>query len=150
MNEGCLVENPADEPAVDSFPGAFNDWLRREENTDGSRSVLQCPRCGRLYEYTRSLPGGSYDAMRTWIVERLKPLMKKGKHLRKNPPAPPGPVEEPANQYRCPVCGSLDVEQTTGGSIGGEVFFGVKCNACGTEDLLDTYQQSTWLLPRSD
>lgn len=150
MKDGWLVENPADEPAEDRFPPAFHDLIVRDNKSDGSRAVLQCPRCGLLYEYTRTMPGGSYDAMRTWIVERLTPMMKKDKHIRKDPPKETEPRVAAPSQYRCPVCGSLDVDQTSGGSLGGEVFFGVKCNSCGAEDLLDTYQQDTWLLPRSD
>jgi ribosomal protein L37AE/L43A len=139
------VENPADEPASDRFPEQYERLITRTVKQEGqyAESTLQCPECGRLYSYKRSLPGGSYDAMRTWIVERLSPLLKHERHVQKPvPKLEPGPATRP---YRCPVCGSTDVDDVGAGTLGGQVFFSVKCNSCGTEDTLDEYQQGDWM-----
>lgn len=149
QNDGWIVENPADEPGVESFPDEFNKLLKyrvkREGTLEGYHTdeILQCPECGLLYEYSCTLPGGSYDAMRTWVVERLLPVIKKGKHLRKDPP-PPQPEYEEVHEFICPACNSLDVECVNAGIIGGEVFISLKCRQCGNEDTLDQYQIISW------
>lgn len=149
QKEGWIVENLADEDGLKKFPDNFDNLLTYKVIKEGtyegyySEKILQCSECGFLYEYSCSLPGGSYDAMKTWVVEKLAPMIKKGKHLRKNPP--PKQIEpEKFHEYICPACKSLDVECVNAGIIGGEVFISLKCNQCGIDDTLDQYQISSW------
>lgn len=139
------MENLADEPRQDDFPDAFGKLTAFEMKQNGNEdhSIYQCPKCGYMYEYMVSMPGGSYDAMRTWIVERLTPMMKNGKHLRKNIPPKPKQYEE-VHEFVCPACRSYDVDCDQAGIIGGEVFLSLKCNKCGNEDTVDEYQLIAW------
>ena len=147
--EEWTVENPADESGMEKFPDDFDNLLAYEVIKEGtcegyySEKILQCPKCGLLYGYSCFLPGGSYDAMRTWVVEKLVPMIKNGKHLRKNPPPKQMKYEE-IHEYSCPSCKSSDVNCVNAGNIGGEVFISLKCNQCGNEDTLDDYQISSW------
>ncbi len=151
QKEGWTVENIAGEPASEKFPDEYDRLITynvaKEGNFEGyyKESTLQCPECGFLYSYACSLPGGSHDAMRTWIVEKISPMLKHGKHMKKNVSRKIEITAAAESEYRCPTCGSGDVEQTGGGSLGGQVFFSVKCNNCGDEDTLDEYQQGRWL-----
>jgi len=144
-----IVENLADENGLEKFPDNFDKLLPYEVIKEGSyegynsKKILQCSKCGLLYEYSCFLPGGSYDAMRTWVVEKLVPMTKNGKHLQKN--LPPKQIQyEEIHEYICPVCKSLDVDCVNAGIIGGEVFISLQCKECGNENTLDEYQISSW------
>ncbi len=149
QKEGWTVENRADGPVMEKFPEEFHSLLTYEVKNEGTHegyyreSTLQCPRCGRIYNYECRLPGGSYDAMVTWVVERLTPVMKKGKHMQKNIPPKPEKVES-VPEFVCPACGSEKIECVNAGNIGGEVFIELKCLQCGNDGLLDEYQLMNW------
>ena len=145
QKEGWIIENPADESSANEFPEAFHKLvsIQIKQKEDESHYYLQCPDCGLVYEYQKSSPGGSYDAMRTWIVEKLIPVMKHGMHLRKNISPKTMPVEV-VKEFICPYCKSYDIEVVNAGNIGGEVFITLKCRKCGVDDTLDQYQLMNW------
>jgi len=150
QKNGWTVENLANEPGRESFPDEFDKLIPIEPKADDPKkiSILQCPNCGLVYEYRTFTPGGSYDAMLNWIVESLTPLMKKGKHLRKNIPPKP-PAFEKIREFICPICQSEDIDCLNAGIIGGETFITLKCTKCGIEDTLDEYQLMSWR-PRTE
>lgn len=140
--DGWEIENEPGEPGQDGFPPAWDalEFVGKKEPSSTDEALYRCPECGGYYIYSRSIPGGSYDAMKTWIVERLRPVSAEeaGKF------ALPEPPRETVVSRRCPKCHSADVQRIGGGAIGGEVFITLKCGHCGFEDTLDEYQLDDW------
>ncbi len=54
----------------DSFPPEFNQ-LKPVGNNYSDEFVLKCPNCGEYFSYRKWTPGGSEDAMRTYVHESL-------------------------------------------------------------------------------
>ena len=148
QQHALVIENLANEPRSAEFPEAFEKLIALEmkQNEPAGDSAMQCPECGLVYEYSRCTPGGSNDAMQTFIVEKLEPMMKHGSHLRKNVLQKQKPVEF-TPEFKCPACGCEDIECVDAGNIYGEVFITLKCTKCGCEDTLDEYQLMNWRHP---
>ncbi len=95
QKDGWKIANTPDEPFASEFPAEFGKLIGEGTPPDPEcgllfthrdQATLTCPECGLMYTYTRHLPGGSEDAMVTWIVERVEPLVKHGRHRRKELP----------------------------------------------------------------
>ena len=142
LSNGWVVENAIDGsgPPDPGFPPSFQKLsLYRELPSGDIRQILHCDSCGLYCIFTRSMPGGSLDALRTYIVQSVKPLSDDEFQELIHPR--PSEVEV---SLRCPRCKSDNAERSGGGAIGGEVFFSYQCNNCGFTDTVDEYQMPDW------
>lgn len=144
--DGWTIENEKDEETPACFPKEYQELVVVESSLSNGhgKEILQCPKCGLMYEYTISYPGGSYDAIITIILESIMPIFKNRKHLRKNVPTRQNIKEDKIKEYECPNCKSDEIDVVAAGIIGGETFISLKCNHCGNEDTLDEYQIIIW------
>ncbi len=144
-NDGWEIENTPENLYSDKFPDTFGYLtLYKDFNHIDIFQILLCPECGSFYLHTRSTPGGSYDAMKTYIVEKLRPLTPDEVEKYINNSEQSEKITGSTDGVRCPKCKSSNADKVYSGSIGGEVFMSFKCSNCGFEDTVDEYQLSDW------
>ena len=144
-DKGWETENTPDSPSKDRFPENFGQLnLYKDFNSFDFRRILLCPECGSYFLYTRTTPGGSYDAMKTYIVERLIPITAAEVHeLIQKKENSIQEIRETSDK-RCTHCKRFSVETISAGTIGGEYFCTLKCAQCGFEDTVDETQLEDW------
>lgn len=143
QEDGWEIENTAEDRCGDKFPPQFLSLDVVRDGAGGPGDTLyRCPKCGKFYLHHRSTPGGSYDAFKTYFVERLTPLSPGEARAILEPKR-----EEPAevqSSLRCPACRSASVRKTGSAFIGPELFITFQCDNCGKEETVDEYQIDSW------
>lgn len=133
---GWEIENTPENPFEDQFPQNINHLLIifEKKNILTSDIIYQCPECRNYFILRKTIPGGSYDAQKTYFIERLTPIKKEeAEEIIQNTTS----QETPDNFMRCSDCQSCNMIKTNSNSIGTELFITYQCQDCGYEITLD-------------
>ena len=139
QNEGWELENTFSNQYADLFPENYHmlDLYFDLENSRNER-ILQCPLCESFFSYQCTVPGGSYDAQQTYIIQRLIPISKQEADnliaTKQNQSAEPT-----TSEFKCSKCHSSNIVKTNSGTIGCEAFVFYECQDCGTTITIDGY-----------